>query len=128
MSLASLLSRVVTVMQAHPACVDLSCTGTRSFSPDQFYFKIRASLTAGGTLQVRIYCNEGHIDYAYQVFTDLPVVRWDNKEDYPDIRTFPHHFHDEDGNVAESDLTGDPNVDIHAVLDRIESRFRTQPE
>jgi hypothetical protein len=109
----------MTVMQAHLACTDVKCTETRSFSPEQFLFKVRASLAVGGTLQVRVYFNGGHVDYAYQVFADVPLVRWDNKEDYPGIPTFPHHFHDSEGKVVESDLTGDPAVDIRAVLDRL---------
>ena len=119
MSLASLLGRIMTTMQAHSVCRDTKCTESRSFSAEQFYFKIRSSLSTGGTLQVRVYFNEGHIDYAYQVFTNMPVMRWDNKEDYPDVATFPHHFHDENGHVGPSGLSGDPAADIQQVLDHI---------
>ena len=31
-------------------------------------------------MQVRIYYNQGHIDYACQLFVDVPILRLDNKE------------------------------------------------
>ena len=122
MSLASLLSRVMAAMQANSICKEVKCTESRAFSPDQFYFKIRSRLKTGEALQVRVYSNQGHIDYAYQVFTDEPVIRWDNKEDYPNVGTFPHHFHDQSGNVTESELRGEPYADIHTVLAAIAAR------
>ena len=65
---------------------------------------------------MRIYYNHGHIDYAYQLFADVPILRWDNKEEFRHLETYPHHHHDEQGNVTPSHLTGDLLKDIEIVL------------
>ncbi|MCU0286962.1 MAG: DUF6516 family protein [Acidobacteria bacterium] len=57
--------------------------------------------------------------YSFQLFTTIPVVRWDNAPHYPGIKTFPHHFHNIDGNIVESDLEGNARNDLKKVLSRI---------
>lgn len=116
MSLASLLGTIMAVLQAHPMCRSVTVVETKQFSNEQFFFKVRAELLAGHKLQVRIYYNLGHTDYAYQVFGDVPLLRWDNKEDFPHLHTYPHHYHDEQGSVVESSLTGDMIRDLEIVL------------
>ena len=54
--------------------------------------------------------------YAYQLFTDQPVIRWDNAPHFPTLPSFPHHWHAETGEVKESSLTGDPLRDLPDVL------------
>jgi len=68
------------VLQTHPLCERVDVVETMTFAPDQFFFKVRAVLSEAHTLQVRIYYNRGHLDYAYQLFTDVPLLRWDNAE------------------------------------------------
>ena len=92
---------------------------TKEFSPNQFFFKVRAELTEGSRLQVRIYYNQGHIDYAYQLFGDVPLLRWDNKEEFHQLPTHPHHHHDEQGQVKPSPLSGDPIRDVGIVLQEV---------
>jgi len=92
---------------------------TKSFSPDQFFFKIRADLIENHKFQARIYYNQGHIDYAYQLFTDVPLLRWDNKEEFHHLDTYPHHHHDESGNIKPSSLSGNPLTDIEIVLQEL---------
>lgn len=70
-------------------------------------------------LQVRVYHNRGHVDYAYQLFADAPLLRWDNKEEFPHLVTYPHHHHDERGDIKPSPLTGNPVKDIEVVLQEI---------
>jgi len=74
-SLASLLGRLVTELQVHPTCRKVTVVETKEFSFDQFFLKIRAELAGDYKLQVRVYYNRGHVDYAYQFFGDLPVMR-----------------------------------------------------
>jgi hypothetical protein len=41
------------------------------------------------------------VDYAYQLLKlneDRPIMRWDNKEEFRDLNTYPNHFHDDQGN------------------------------
>jgi hypothetical protein len=117
-SLASLLGTLTAILQIHPLCVKVTVLETKEFSSEQFYFKIRAKLVKG-SMQVRIYYNREHIDYAYQYFTNEPLLRWDNKEEFHGLITYPHHYHDEFGNVKQSLLAGDPIKDIEIVLQEI---------
>lgn len=74
-------------LQSHPVCEQATVVETKVFSSDQFFLKVRADLTGRNKLQARIYYNQEHIDYAYQLFTDLPLLRWDNKEEFHDLET-----------------------------------------
>lgn len=121
-SLPSLLGATTAVLQSHSLCEKIISVETKEFSSDQFFFKIRAELAGQNKLQVRIYYNRGHIDYAYQLFTDIPLLRWDNKEEFRQLATYPHHHHDERGSVHPSPLTGDPIKDLAAVLQEV-SKF-----
>ncbi|MEK6574969.1 MAG: DUF6516 family protein [Chloroflexota bacterium] len=120
-TLPSLSSWITTQLQAWSLASNVRITETDAFSEDQFSIKLRAQLTEPYQLQVRFYFNRGHLDYAYQLFTDVPLLRWDNKEDAGDVRTAPHHFHDEEGKIVESPLNGDLIHDwpiVQARLDR----------
>lgn len=118
-SLTGLLGRLVAILQASVLFHDVEIVETRVFSSEQFSFKIRADLAEIYTFQVRIYYNRGHIDYAYQLFTDVPLLRWDNKEEVPYLKTYPHHYHEANGNVMESPLRGVPENDIGIVLQAV---------
>ena len=121
-TLADLLNFVVSTLQTSPQCVSMRVLETHQFSESQFALKVRAEMKSGNTLQVRLYCNREHIDYAYQLLNgDKPLVRWDNKEHFSSIPSQPHHFHDESNQVTTSVLTGDPNHDLPIVLKHIES-------
>jgi len=118
-SLPSMLGKVVAILQSHPVCKKVISIDTKEFSPDQFYFKIRAYISETTKLQIRVYYNRGHIDYAYQLFADIPICRWDNKEEFSSLSTYPHHYHDHQGFVKLSPLRGDPIRDIQVVLQEI---------
>lgn len=120
-SLANQLSLVITTLQSWPLCRSVRVLETHSFSPSQFALKVRAELTTGGTLQVRLYCNGPHTDYAYHVVRGNQAVRWDNKEHFSTIPSYPHHFHSVSGQVESSPLTGDPTHDLPLVLAYLES-------
>ena len=90
-SLPVMLGAVITILQSNPLCRKVINVETKEFSPLQFFFKIRVSINTleKTTLQIRLYYNHGHIDYAYQVYTDTPLLRWDNKEEFRDLATSP---------------------------------------
>ncbi len=118
-SLPHLLNFVVTSLEQCPLFDSVDILSTHLFSASQFVIKVRA-VTEGRTLmlQVRYYGNANHLDYAYQlVKDDTPILRWDNKEHFPSLTTHPHHFHQADGRVESSPLTGDPEHDLPLVLD-----------
>ena len=119
MTLPALLGTVKAILQADPLCRRVKVIETKEFSPEQFLFKLRADLPKEYKLQVRIYHNQGHIDYAYQLYTTVPVLRWDNKEEFHHLESYPHHHHDEHGNVDLSPLKGDPGQDLLLVLHKV---------
>lgn len=118
--LADLLNFVVTTLQESPVCQATHTLETQQFSDNQFAFKVRANIVDESDLQVRLYQNNEHTDYAYQWFRESQhLARWDNKEHFPDITTHPHHFHNADGNVESSPMNGKPSHDLPLVLDHI---------
>lgn len=126
-SLPSLLSALVTTLQAHPLCQKVSVIETTEFSNDQFFLKVSTDLIGKYKLQARIYYNRGHVDYAYQLFTDGPLLRWDNKEEFNYLDTYPHHYHDEQGNVYSSPLVGDTIKNIEIVLNEVVGFLENKP-
>ncbi len=119
---ADLLSFVTTTLQTSPLCEYVRIVETHPFSKGQFALKVRAKLIEGSMFQVHLYYNKDHIDYAYQlVQNEEPVLRWDNKEHFPTLLSYPHHFHAPSGLVEASSLTGNPINDLPFVLDYLAS-------
>ena len=81
--------------------------------------KIRCGLPKNHQLQVWIHVEPESLEYAYQLFTTVPLLRWDNAPHYGHLSSAPHHFHDEHGNVSDSPLTGNINRDLKFVLNEI---------
>jgi len=48
---------------------------------------------------------------------DITMLRWDNKEHFPTISMHPHCFHNLDGEVVDSPLTGDVQTDLLKVVE-----------
>lgn len=124
-SMPVLLGRVRALLEGSAFVHEISRVESREFSSTQYFLKLRATLAGDNQLQVRLYVNGAHVDYAYQLFSDEPVIRWDNKEEYPTLTTFPHHFHTADGQVVASELTGDPFADLPVVLSALEQFLAT---
>lgn len=123
-TLAGLQNHVVTTLQLSPLCNTVHIVETQLFSKYQFAFRVRADLVSGETLQIRLYVNSEHIDYAYQLIRyDRPVLRWEDKEHFPSLPTYPHHFHNTSGQVEASQLNGNPSHDLISVLSFLESNF-----
>jgi hypothetical protein len=81
--------------------------------------KIRCALSKNHQLQIWIHIEPASLDYAYQLFTIVPLLRWDNAPHYGHLSTSPHHFHDEHGEVHESPLKGSVKRDLKIVLGEI---------
>jgi len=80
-------------------------------------YRIRCQLLRPAyRLEIRIIRTEKELLYSYQLFTDKPLIRWDNTPHFPALQRFPHHMHEEIQQVKESSLTGDPNQDLQYVL------------
>lgn len=116
-SVATLLGFITSTLQLSALCRQVNILEVNTFSRQQYAVKVRAELNNGSVLQLRIYRNHGHVDYAYQLLRDnKPLQRWDNKEHFPQLASYPHHHHTADGQVIESPLRGDPENDLPLVL------------
>ena len=92
-------------------------------------YKIRCRLIPSKyKLDIRFIQTEKEILYSYQLFTDRPIARWDNAPHYPDIKTYPHHFHSKEGNVIESELRGVASEDLRIVLSTVRNILGEQDE
>lgn len=122
-TLPQLLNFVMTTLQNSSLCSAVTIVSTKSYSNRQFIIKVRATMADGNKiLQVRFYCNGNHLDYAYQLIADdMPLMRWDNKEHFPSLTSYPHHFHAENGRVEPSTLLGKPAHDLPIVLDHLQT-------
>ncbi len=65
---------------------------------------------------IRLIQTEDQLLYAYQLFSNKPIIRWDNAPHYPKIKTYPHHFHAIDGTVINPELTGNVLEDLEKIL------------
>lgn len=84
------------------------------------FYKIRCRLIPSKyNLEMKFIKTREEFTYSYQLFTTTAIARWDNEPHYPNIKTFPHHYHGIDGNISESDLAGDPQNDLKCVLKAI---------
>ncbi len=92
----------------------------------QLEVKIRCRLPESYQFQIWLHQDATSLDYAYQLFTDVPLLRWDNAPHYPGISTSPHHFHDENNRVSQSPLTGTPSVDLRWVLAQVETWLKSK--
>lgn len=97
-------------------------TELRVYGEEQFRVKIRGNVTESLTLQIWINHNPLRTRYSYQLFgEERPILRWDNAPHHPELpENFPHHFHDEQGAMFSSELTGNPLEDVLSVLRGIE--------
>ena len=72
-TLPAMLGALTAILQSHPLCERAAIVETREFSPDQFYFKVRAELPQGYSFQVRVYSN-GSQSLAYDPQEDERLV------------------------------------------------------
>ena len=83
-------------------------------------YKIRCRvIRVAYELEIRFIQTENEIIYSYQLFTDRPIIRWDNAPHFPTLHGYPHHVHGETSEVDESTLIGDPILDLPYVLSRV---------
>ena len=93
------------------------------------FYKIRCSLlSAKYKLEIKFIKTSGEFIYSYQLFSTQAVARWDNEPHFPNIKTFPHHFHDVSGAPFESELTGHLEKDLKLVLSKVKGFLSTSPK
>jgi hypothetical protein len=76
-------------------------------------------------LDLKFIKTEHEFIYSYQLYTHMPIARWDNEPHYPNLVNYPHHYHYRD-KVESFGLSGKPEKDImkiFAVIPEIISEY-----
>lgn len=115
-----LLDEILALLQSNSLVRDVRIINYDVTPHGKLEIKIRCRFFQNYQLQIWLHHEPAFKDYAYQLFSDHPILRWDNAPHYPDISTAPHHFHDEMGNVTQSELTGETLQDLLYVMTAIE--------
>lgn len=118
--MSGLIDDVLNLLRAHSLIKSIRIVNYDETPAGKLELKIRCRLGKEYQLQIWLHLEPAFQDYAYQLFTTRPLLRWDNAPHYPAISTAPHHFHNEDGKVSESPLTGNLLSDLEKVLSEIE--------
>ncbi len=116
----ALVSNLIELLQNHQLVEHVRVVNYDETPAGNLEAKIRCRLIDKYKLQVWLHLTSEYRDYAYQLFTNRPLLRWDNAPHYPTISTAPHHFHDENNTVDSSPLIGDSEQDLKRVLSEIE--------
>lgn len=117
---------LLSLLRGHPLVQRVRIVNYDETPAGKLELKIRCRLIKSYQLQVWLHQEPTFLDYAYQLFTNRPILRWDNAPHYPHISTVPHHFHNEVGRIDESPLSGEPLKDLKDVLAEIE-RWLSKP-
>ena len=95
--------------------------GGRAAQPN----KLRVFFKDGSFLDVWL-SDENDYSYHWEQRAQRGLIhRWDNAPDHPEIKSFPHHFHDgEERNVMESNLDTDSIGAFRDVLGFISDKLK----
>jgi hypothetical protein len=99
---------------------DTALIGGKSAQPN----KLRIHLKDGSFLDVWLSDEDDYSFHWEQRAVRGLVHRWDNAPDHPDIKTFPHHFHDgKESNVKNSSLNTESIDAFKEVLGFIRNKL-----
>ena len=111
----ALLDDLLARMRAASELSGIRIIENEAVDDETYIFKIHASLLSN-SLQIRFLADKNFRRYSFQLYSDRPLLRWDNTPHYPNLSNFPHHFHDQDGIVAPSALSGNLLDDFDLVM------------
>jgi len=114
----ALLDDLLARMRATPELSDIQIVENEAVDDETFVFKIHASILPN-YLQIRFLADKNFERYSFQLYSDHPLLRWDNAPYYSDLPNPPHHFHDQKGNVSPSALAGNLLLDFDIVIAEI---------
>lgn len=117
----ALVPEILSILRGHRLVRSLRIVHYDETPGGKIELKVRCQLQSGYQFQVWLHHEAAFADYAYQLFTNRPILRWDNAPHYPGIASAPHHFHNEAGDVSASPLLGDPLADLPQVLAETEN-------
>lgn len=116
----NLAESVLEILRGHPLVKDVRVVEFDETPAGSVELKVRCRMGGDYQFQVWIHAEADSLDYSFQLFSDGPILRWDNAPHYPNIATSPHHFHDERGRVSKSPMKGDLPKNLKTALGLIE--------
>ena len=122
----AIVDDILNILQADTLIEDERVVNYDETPSGRLEAKIRCQLPKKHILQIWIHLEPETLDYAYQLFTTVPLLRWDNAPHYGQLANAPHHFHDEQGDVYDSPLTGNIKQDLRIVLREIRKWMKEQ--
>ncbi len=124
----TLVDQLLHALRAHPLVRDVRLLNYDETPTGKLEIKIRCRLRKNFQLQIWLHHEAAFQDYAYQLFTNRPILRWDNAPHYPNQTTAPHHFHNEAGTVLDSPLVGHVTDDLKLVLATVKNWILQEAE
>jgi hypothetical protein len=113
------LSGIISLLEKSGIVSNIETVEIDEISKRGFY-KIKCILIPTKyKLEMKFIKTKTEILYSFQLYTTIPVARWDNAPHYPGIKTFPHHFHESGGHIVESELEGRAIRDLKKVLSKV---------
>ncbi len=122
----ALMDGLLKILQTHQLVKRVRVVNYDETPAGKLEVKLRCQLVENYHFQIWVHYEPNSQDYSYQLFTDHPILRWDNAPHYPNIPSAPHHFHDENNVVSPSPLTGNMNQDLILVLREIETWMKSK--
>lgn len=87
--------------------------------------KLRIYFLNGSFLDIWLTLDGDYSFHWESTLQDGLIHRWDNASDYPEVATFPQHFHEgTNKDVKESHLSEDPDDALVEILDFIKARLK----
>lgn len=123
-----LTADLLAILRRHPVVRTARVVAFDETPSGRVELKIRCRLQKGFSFQLWLHLEPASVDYAYQLFTHTPLLRWDNAPHYPKIASAPHHFHDAQNEVSVSPLDGEPAKDLPIVLAAIADWIEAQAD
>ena len=112
-------SRIISHLNSNPLISSLRIVEIDEVFT-QSVLRIRCNLLPSSHhLDIKLIQTENETIYSYQLYTDHPIIRWDNAPHFPAIKGFRHHFHNIKGEVEASPLQGSVFKDLDNVLEII---------
>ena len=114
-------SQVISHLKSNPIISSLKIVAIEEVFTRRI-LRIRCNLLPSSYhLDIRLIQTDEESIYSYQLYTDHPIVRWDNAPHFPAIATFPHHYHNFKGEAEASPLKGFVFEDLDYVLENIKN-------
>ena len=121
-----LWNEVLSILNQEPLFLENAIIEKKVIDETNFLFKIRSRIESNLFFQIRYRQTDAQIRYSYQLFSNEPIIRWDNSPYFPGLDNFPHHFHDEIDTIKSNKLTGEILVDLNIVLSELKEYYNSK--